>query len=74
MKPLLLALCALLTAFPADSRAKALCHRRCAQCVVRCKQRAPDVATCRQTCLELKRQCCETAGHGPGPRTTCCCT
>ena len=74
MKPLLLALCGLLSAFPADSRAKAHCHSRCAQCVVRCKQRAPDVTTCRQTCLEFKRECCANCGAGPGPRTTCSCS
>jgi hypothetical protein len=70
----LLALCALLTAFPADSRAKARCHRQCYLCSVRCKQRAPDPTACRQMCLELKRQCCANCGHGPGPRTTCSCT
>jgi hypothetical protein len=74
VKPLLFALCALLTAFPADSRAKARCHSQCFQCRVRCKQRASDVEACTQTCLELKRQCCQAAGHGLGPRTTCDCT
>jgi len=73
MKLILLALlCSL--ALPADSRGKAKCHSQCFQCTVRCKQRAPDVETCRQMCLELKRACCANCGAGPGPRTTCSCT
>jgi hypothetical protein len=74
MKVLLLTFCALLAAFPADSRAKARCHSECFQCSVRCKQRASNVESCRQTCLELKRACCGSCGHGPGPQTTCDCT
>lgn len=73
MKTVLL-LCALLATLPADSRDKARCHSQCFRCSVRCKQRAKDVEACRNMCLEMKRNCCISCGHGSGPRTTCSCT
>jgi hypothetical protein len=54
---------------------KAECHKRCFRCTVLCKQRKhPHPEACRETCLYLKRYCCETCGAGPGPRNTCSCT
>lgn len=53
---------------------RAKCHSQCVDCRVRCKQRSKEPKSCIETCLELKRHCCESCGAGPGPRTTCSCT
>lgn len=65
---LLAALVALAT--PSD---KAACHRQCVSCKVQCKH-SENPTSCQQTCLQLKAQCCQTCGAGPGPRKTCSCT
>lgn len=74
MKTVGLALMALVASLLASPSDEAKCHSACVSCRVRCKQRSDDVRACIDTCLELKRACCEACGAGPGPRTTCSCT
>ena len=54
----------------ADTSTRGQCFRSC----VSCEQRCRNDKICVQTCLQLKRQCCEAGGNGPGPYQTCSCT
>lgn len=54
----------------ADVASKSACFRSCVLCEEHCRHDK----TCEQTCLQLKRACCESGGNGPGPYSTCSCT
>lgn len=54
----------------ADVASKSACFRSCVSCESRCKHDR----VCIQSCLQLKRACCESGGNGPGPSSTCSCT
>lgn len=54
----------------ADVASKSQCFRGC----VACEQHCRHEKACVQTCLQLKRACCEAGGNGPGPNLTCSCT
>lgn len=55
------------------SARKAECHQECFSCETRCRHSA-DYKSCVQTCLEIKRSCCQSCGAGPGPTSTCSCS
>jgi hypothetical protein len=70
----LLALIALSSGAQAtDGQRRAECHHECFSCETRCRH-APEFKSCKNTCLELKKACCQAASSGPGPNTTCDCS
>lgn len=56
-----------------NGQRRAECHHECFSCETRCRH-APEFKSCKETCLEMKRSCCQAAGTGPGPSTTCDCS
>lgn len=54
----------------ANTASRTQCFSQC----VSCEQHCHREQSCVRMCLQLKRQCCQAGGNGPGPNLTCSCT